>query len=122
MLRMRALAAAAAWMIASEVVPLQADEPAEARPEPVGQDEAISEQQDGAVADGAKLFAGVCGFCHAAGGRKASKGPKLAGSKRSDEFIVDRIKHGKPGRMPAFGSFSDAQIQHLLAYIRSLEP
>ena len=56
------------------------------------------------------------------GGRKASKGPKLAGSKRSDEFIVDRIKRGKPGRMPAFGSFSDEQIQQILVYIRSLEP
>ena len=76
-----------------------------------------------AAVDGAKLFAGLCGFCHADGGRKASKGPKLAGSARSDQFIIDRIERGKPGRMPAFGgAFSDEQVRQMLVYIRSLEP
>jgi mono/diheme cytochrome c family protein len=122
MVQMRALGAAALWTLASALVPLQADEAAKPGPTSVEQGQAVSEQQAGAVIDGQKLFAGVCGFCHADGGRKASKGPKLAGSTRSDEFIVDRIKRGKPGRMPAFGSFSDEQIQQILVYIRSLEP
>jgi mono/diheme cytochrome c family protein len=76
-----------------------------------------------AALKGKQLFANTCGFCHAEGGRKASKGPKLAGSARTDEFLIDRIKNGKQGRMPAFGSaFSDEEIEAMVAYIRSLEP
>jgi len=72
--------------------------------------------------DGATLFAGVCGFCHQDGGRSEGKGPKLAGTKRSDDFIIARIRNGKPGAMPAFGgAFSEGQIIAILAYIRALE-
>ena len=72
--------------------------------------------------DGATLFATVCGWCHEEGGRAAGKGPKLAGTTRSDEFILNRIRNGKPGAMPAFGgSFSEGQIVAILAYIRTLE-
>ena len=63
-----------------------------------------------------------CGFCHENGGRAAGKGPQLAGTSRTDSFIVYRIKHGKEGAMPAWGKvFSDAQIGDLIAYIRSLK-
>jgi mono/diheme cytochrome c family protein len=73
--------------------------------------------------DGKALFASTCGFCHSNGGREAGKGPKLAGSERSDEFLINRIKRGTPGKMPAFGgAFSDEEIQQIVAYIRSLEP
>jgi mono/diheme cytochrome c family protein len=109
-------------MVASALAQLQADEAVKPGLEPAGQGEAVTAKQGGTAIEGEKLFAGVCGFCHADGGRKASKGPRLAGSARSDEFIVDRIKRGKPGRMPAFGSFSEDQIQQILVYIRSLEP
>jgi mono/diheme cytochrome c family protein len=72
--------------------------------------------------DGPTLFASVCGFCHQDGGRIEGKGPKLAGTKRSDEFIIARIRNGKPGAMPAFGgAFSEGQIVAILAYIRALE-
>jgi mono/diheme cytochrome c family protein len=72
--------------------------------------------------DGATLFATVCGWCHEDGGRSAGKGPKLAGTTRSDEFILNRIRNGKPGAMPGFGgSFSEGQIVAILAYIRTLE-
>jgi mono/diheme cytochrome c family protein len=72
--------------------------------------------------DGATLFATICGWCHEDGGRTAGKGPKLAGTQRSDEFILNRIRNGKPGAMPAFGgSFSEGQIIAILAYIRTLE-
>ena len=72
--------------------------------------------------DGPTLFASVCGFCHQDGGRTEGKGPKLAGTKRSDDFIVARIRNGKPGAMPAFGgAFSEGQIIAILAYIRALE-
>jgi mono/diheme cytochrome c family protein len=72
--------------------------------------------------DGQTLFASVCGFCHQDGGRTEGKGPKLAGTGRSDDFIIARIRNGKPGAMPAFaGTFSEGQIIAILAYIRALE-
>jgi mono/diheme cytochrome c family protein len=72
--------------------------------------------------DGATMFATICGWCHENGGRTAGKGPKLAGTSRSDEFILNRIRTGKPGAMPAFGgNFSEGQIVAILAYIRTLE-
>ena len=72
--------------------------------------------------DGEQMFATTCGFCHQDGGRHAGRGPKLSKSERSDEFIIERIKKGKPGAMPAYGSvFSDGQIVAILAYIRGLD-
>jgi mono/diheme cytochrome c family protein len=69
-----------------------------------------------------ELFATTCGWCHASGGREAGKGPKLAGTKRSDAFIVNRIKNGKEGAMPAFdGALTDVQIKGILHYIRNLK-
>ncbi len=76
---------------------------------------------EGPAIDGRQLFAGTCGFCHQAGGRKAGRGPRLAGNKRSDEYRFNRIAKGKPGRMPAYGnSFTEKQIWDIVAYIRSL--
>jgi mono/diheme cytochrome c family protein len=72
--------------------------------------------------DGEKLFATSCGWCHSSGGRVAGKGPKLAGTDKSDEFIVNRIKHGKPPVMPGFAkAFNDEQIKAIVAYIHSLK-
>jgi len=73
--------------------------------------------------DPAQLFASTCGFCHSNGGRSAGKAPQLMNTARSDEFIINRIKNGKEGRMPAFGqAFTDAQIAAIIKYIRSLKP
>jgi mono/diheme cytochrome c family protein len=70
----------------------------------------------------AELFASTCGFCHENGGRVAGKGPKLAGTTRSDAFIINRIKQGKEGAMPAFdGALSNSQIKSILHYIRNLK-
>ena len=72
--------------------------------------------------DGQQLFATTCGWCHSNGGREAGKGPKLAGTKRSDAFIINRIKNGKEGAMPAFGgTFDDKEIKAIVAYIHSLK-
>ena len=72
--------------------------------------------------DGQQMFATTCGFCHQDGGRAAGRGPKLSKSERSDEYIIERIRKGKPGAMPAFGAvFSDGQIIAILAYIRGLD-
>ncbi|MGJ4930968.1 c-type cytochrome [Bradyrhizobium sp. HKCCYLS2038] len=70
-----------------------------------------------------QLFATTCGWCHSSAGRVAGKGPQLMDSPRSDDFLRNRIKVGKPGAMPAFGeTFSDAQIDAIIVYIRALKP
>jgi mono/diheme cytochrome c family protein len=72
--------------------------------------------------NGEQMFATTCGFCHQDGGRAVGRGPKLSNSERSDEYIIERIKKGKGGAMPAYGSvFSDGQIIAILAYIRGLD-
>src|SRR5213075_673154 len=53
--------------------------------------------------EGGQMFATTCGFCHQDGGRHAGRGPKLSKSERSDEYIIERIKKGKLGAMPAYG-------------------
>lgn len=78
---------------------------------------------DNAPLDVDQLFATTCGWCHSDGGRAAGKGPQLMDSQRSDDYIRNRIKNGKPGAMPAFGaSFNDAQVDDIVKYIRSLKP
>ena len=73
--------------------------------------------------DVGQLFATTCGWCHSDGGRVAGKGPQLMDTKRDDDFLRNRIKTGKEGSMPAFGSmFSDAQIDQIIKYIRELKP
>jgi mono/diheme cytochrome c family protein len=84
---------------------------------------AQSPQPANAPIDVHQLFATTCGWCHSDGGRAAGKGPQLMDSKRDDDFIRNRIKNGKQGSMPAFGStFSDAQIDEIIKYIRNLRP
>jgi mono/diheme cytochrome c family protein len=78
---------------------------------------------DDAKFDVEQLFASSCGWCHSDGGRVAGKGPQLTNSPRSDDYLRNRIKIGKEGAMPAYGSaFSDAQIDAIVKYIRSLKP
>jgi mono/diheme cytochrome c family protein len=88
---------------------------------------AAAPSPDGAPGDPAaaldveKLFAGTCGWCHSNAGRTAGKGPQLMGTTLTDAEIIHRIKVGKPGAMPAFGSaFTDDQIQAIVKYIRGL--
>jgi mono/diheme cytochrome c family protein len=71
---------------------------------------------------GSQIFTNLCGFCHQDGGRVAGRGPKLAGTDRPDDYILNRIRTGKEGAMPAYGrAFSDVQMRSLIAYIRSLK-
>jgi mono/diheme cytochrome c family protein len=78
---------------------------------------------DNGTFDVEQLFAGTCGFCHSDGGRAAGRGPQLMNSQHDDDFLRNRIKHGKQGAMPAFdGAFTDAQIDQIVKYIRALKP
>ena len=84
---------------------------------------APSSSAGGKSFDVKNTFRNVCSFCHADYGRKASKGPQLMNSERSDEFLFDRIKHGLAGRMPGFGeTFTDDQIKEIVKFIRALKP
>ncbi len=89
-------------------------------------DEPSSDQTTAPVQPGfspKNTFRNICGFCHEDYGRHAGKGPQLMNSERSDEFLFNRIKHGKPGRMAAFGgAFTDEQIHEIVAFIRTLRP
>jgi len=68
-------------------------------------------------------FRNICGFCHEDYGRHAGKGPQLMNDPNSDEYLFNRIKNGKPGRMAAFGgAFTDDQIREIVKFIRSLRP
>ena len=121
---MRNLGAAALACVALSVLPSAA--PAQQAQAPAagqgGRSEAPAPQASPNDIDGQQMFGTLCGFCHQDGGRKGGKAPKLAGSKRSDEYLIDRIKKGKPGAMPAFGkAFSEGQIYAILAYIRGLD-
>jgi mono/diheme cytochrome c family protein len=114
------LAAASIWTLSISQAALAQG----ASPTPPASGQAKSQPPEASAndIDGETMFATLCGFCHEDGGRTAGKGPKLAGTRRSDEFIINRIKMGKPGAMPAFGRvFSDGQIIAILAYIRGLE-
>jgi len=107
---------AMAWLPALLVASLTCAAPAMAQP-------ATAAAPDNAPLDVDQLFATTCGWCHSDGGRAVGKGPQLMDTQRSDDFIRNRIKNGKPGAMPAFGeSFSDAQIDDIIKYIRSLKP
>jgi len=70
-----------------------------------------------------KSFSTICGYCHGDYGRKASKAPQLMNSERTDEYLFNIIKNGKPGGMAAFSSaFSDDQIHQIVKFIRKLKP
>jgi mono/diheme cytochrome c family protein len=70
-----------------------------------------------------RLFATTCGWCHSSGGRVAGRGPKLMETTLTDAEIVARIRNGKTGAMPAFGTaFNEDQLQAILHYIRGLKP
>jgi len=70
-----------------------------------------------------KLFANNCSWCHGAYGMTADKGPRLAGTKMTEEEVRQRIRHGKEGYMPSFGKvLTEEQIRAFAKYIKSLTP
>lgn len=115
---------AAALLVVTTVHGQQSPPPAGQEQQPPQSEQPKEQGQGGQPAakmDVPRLFATTCGWCHEGGGRKQGRGPKLAGSDKSDQFMITRIKAGKSPGMPAFGrSFNDEQIQAIVAYIRSL--
>ena len=73
------------------------------------------------VAEGRRLYLMNCAHCHAPDA-SGDEGPDLRGVKKSDARISSMILNGVKGEMPRFGSkFKDADVQELIAYIRSLK-
>jgi mono/diheme cytochrome c family protein len=67
------------------------------------------------------VFAGNCSWCHDGFGMHGGKGPKLAGTTKSIEQLVDRISNGKPGYMPGYAkSLDPKKIEALAEYIKKL--
>ena len=75
----------------------------------------------GALAQkGRQLFLLNCAHCHGTDAR-GDEGPDLHGVTKSDARIAAMIKNGIKGEMPKFGTkLSDAEVQALVAFVRSL--
>jgi len=68
-----------------------------------------------------KLFATNCSWCHQDYGRKAADGPKIAGTKLTEEQVIEQITRGKTP-MPGFRKIlSREQIEALAKYIKDLK-
>jgi mono/diheme cytochrome c family protein len=69
---------------------------------------------------GRVLYSRNCAHCHGDDAR-GDEGPDLHGLKKSDLRIRQIIASGIKGEMPQFGlKFSDAEIEALVAYLRTL--
>jgi mono/diheme cytochrome c family protein len=70
---------------------------------------------------GRALFLMNCAHCHGADAR-GDEGPDLHGVTKSDARLISLIKDGKKGEMPKFDTkLTDAEVQALVAFIRSLK-
>jgi mono/diheme cytochrome c family protein len=79
-------------------------------------DEKYSEQGS----DVKRLFATRCSWCHQGYGMKQADGPRLAGTDKSREVVIDRIARGK-SPMPGFRKqLKPWQIEALADYIKAL--
>jgi mono/diheme cytochrome c family protein len=70
---------------------------------------------------GYRLFDHNCAHCHGDDAR-GDEGPDLHDLRKSDARIEKIIKNGIKGEMPSFGrKFSDADVQALIAWLRTLK-
>jgi mono/diheme cytochrome c family protein len=70
---------------------------------------------------GYRLFEHNCAHCHGEDAR-GDEGPDLHGLRRSDSRLIAIITGGIKGEMPAFAKkFQDADLQALIAYLRTLK-
>jgi putative heme-binding domain-containing protein len=75
---------------------------------------------------GSRIYSSDCSGCHGLDGRGTERAPNIATSAKvralSDEEIGNIISEGIPATgMPGFHSLSPAQVQSLVAYMRSMQ-
>jgi len=85
-------------------------------------DDALAIPAEGTLEkNGYTLFMLNCAHCHGADAR-GDEGPDLHGVLKSDARIASLIKNGKKDEMPKFGTkLTDAEVQALIAFVRSLK-
>ena len=82
---------------------------------------AASPTLEGEAERGHSLFDHNCAHCHGDDAR-GDEGPSLYDLKKTDARIARIIREGIKGEMPKFGTkFNDADIQALIAYLRTLK-
>ena len=70
---------------------------------------------------GYRIFDHNCAHCHGDDAR-GDEGPDLHDLRKSDARLEKIIKNGIKGEMPSFGKkFSDADVQAIIAYLRTLK-
>jgi putative heme-binding domain-containing protein len=78
--------------------------------------------QGGSLSDGARLYAARCADCHGADATGV-RGPDLTrlwGAGATDERVSQVIRQGVPGSIMPASAAPDAEIQALVAYLKSL--
>ena len=102
---------------------LQSAKGADSKPEAVTNTVPVKAETplDGMAEQGYRLFERNCAHCHGDDAR-GDEGPDLHGLRKSDSRLNTLIKGGVKGEMPAFGKkFNDADVQALIAYLRTLK-
>jgi len=74
---------------------------------------------------GRQVFVSRCAGCHGSDGNGGELGPAIATRvpSRTDEDLKSVVRQGLPGAgMPAFANVSDADVDALIRYLRTLRP
>lgn len=95
---------------------------------PPAQSAGVTPAGQSQLAAGFALYNKSCRVCHGnnGNGRGSRSGPSLQRSEytygRSREAVLESIRNGRPGGMPAYGKvFSQEQIEALAKYVLTLK-
>jgi mono/diheme cytochrome c family protein len=115
-----------AGALAAFAHPQQSATPAAANPQQqAAPANAAGPPDPAAIARGQQLFAQNCTFCHgpdarggAEGGVDLTRSPIVIGDPTAGQLIAF-LKVGRPPRMPAFDTLTDAQVGDIVSFVRA---
>jgi mono/diheme cytochrome c family protein len=114
LMRVAASVLTSAIALSTPLITLAAEDPTEVAAAVV--DEKYSEQGS----DVKRLFASRCSWCHQGYGMRGADGPRLAGTDKSRDIVIETIAKGK-SPMPGFRKqLKPWQIESLADYIKAL--